>query len=49
MADRWFCESHKLVRIIEIFTGNDVVVNSSKVKMAHGELNRRVVKLAPVF
>ena len=36
-------------RIIEIFTGNDGVVRSARVKMAHGELNRPVVKLAPVF
>ena len=36
-------------RIIEIFTGNDGVVRSARVKTAHGELNRPVVKLAPVF
>ena len=42
------CE-YKLGRIIEIFTGNDGVVRSARVKMAHGELNRPVVKLAPVF
>ena len=35
--------------INEIFTGNDGVVRSTRVKMAHGELNRPVVKLAPVF
>ena len=35
--------------IIEIFTVNDGVVRSAIVKMAHGELNRPVVKLAPVF
>ena len=40
---------YKLGRIIEIFTGNDGVVRSARVKMAHGELNRPVVKLAPVF
>ena len=34
---------------MEIFTGNDGVVRSARVKMAHGELNRPVVKLAPVF
>ena len=42
------CE-YKLGRIIEIFTGNDGVVRSARVKKAHGELNRPVVKLAPVF
>ena len=35
--------------IIEVNTGNDVVVRSARVKMAHGELNRPVVKLEPVF
>ena len=40
---------YKFGRIIEIFTGNDDVVRSARVKMAHGELNRPVVKLAPVF
>ena len=42
------CE-YKLGRIIAIFPGNDGVVRSARVKMAHGELNRPVVKLAPVF
>ena len=42
------CEN-KLGRIFEIFTGNDGVVRSARVEMAHGELNRPVVKLAPVF
>ena len=42
------CE-YKLGRIIEIFTGKDGVVRSARVKMAHGELKRAVVKLAPVF
>ena len=42
------CE-YKFGRIIEIFTGNDGVVRSARVKMAHGELNRPVVQLAPVF
>ena len=42
------CE-YKLGRILEIFTGNVGVVRSARVKMAHGELNRPVVKLAPVF
>ena len=42
------CE-YKLGQIIEIFTVNDGVVRSARVKMAHGELNRPVVKLAPVF
>ena len=42
------CE-YKLGRIIEIFTGNDGVVRSARVKMGHGELYRPVVKLVPVF
>ena len=42
------CE-YTLGRIIEIFTGNDGAVRSARVKMAHGELNLQVVKLAPVF
>ena len=42
------CE-YKLGRIIEIFTGNDGVVRSARVKMAHGDLNQPVVKSAPVF
>ena len=42
------CE-YKLGQIIEIFTGNDGVVRSARLKMAHGVLNRPVVKLAPVF
>ena len=40
---------YKLGRFIEVFTGNDGVVRSARVKMAHGELNRPVVKLSPVF
>ena len=40
---------YKLGRIIEIFTGNDGVVRSARVKMARVELNRPVVKLSPVF
>ena len=42
------CE-YKFGPIIEIFTGSDGVVRSAKVKMAHGELNPPVVKIAPVF
>ena len=42
------CE-YKLGRIIEIVTGNAGVLRSAKAKIAHGELNRPVVKLAPVF
>ena len=34
---------YKLQRVIEIFPGNNGVVSSARVKMAHGELNRRVV------
>ena len=40
---------YNLGRIVEIFTGNDCVVRSARVKLAHGELNRPVVKLASVF
>ena len=40
---------YKLGRILETITGNDGVVRSARVKMAHGELNLPVVKLAPVF
>ena len=40
---------YKLGRIIKISTRNDSVVRSARVKLAHGELNRPVVKLAPVF
>ena len=36
-------------QINEILTGNVGFVRSARVKMAHGELNRPVVKLAPVF
>ena len=36
-------------QILEILFGNDGVVRSAIVKMAHEELNRPVVKLAPVF
>ena len=43
---RW---EFKWGRILEIFTGNDEVVRSARVKMAHGELNRQIVSLAPVF
>ena len=32
-----------------IFTDNDLVVRSVRVKMAHGDLNQPVVKLAPVY
>ena len=42
------CE-YKLGRIIEIFTGNDGVVRPERVNMAHGELNRPVVKLRQYF
>ena len=38
------CE-YKLGQIIEFFTGNDGILRSARVKMAHGELNRPVVKL----
>ena len=39
---------YKLERILGIFTGNDGDVQSTRVKMAHGELNRPVIKLAPI-
>ena len=42
------CE-YKLGSIVEVFTGSNGVVRSARVKMAHGELKRPVVKLAPVF
>ena len=42
------CE-YKLGKILDIFTGNDGVVRSARVKMAHGELKPPVVKSAPVF
>ena len=42
------CE-YKMGRISEIYTGNDGVVRSARVKMAHEELNRPLVKLTPVF
>ena len=42
------CE-YKLGRIIKICSGKDSVVRSARVKMAHGELYRPTVKLAPVF
>ena len=42
------CE-YKFGGIIEIFTGNDGVVRPARVKNAHGELTRPVVKLAMVF
>ena len=42
------CE-YKLGLIMEVFTGNDGVVISARVKKAHGELKLPVVKLAPEF
>ena len=42
------CE-YKMGRVIQVFKGNDGVVRSARFKMAHGEFNRPVVKLAPVF
>ena len=35
--------------LVEVFTGADGVVRSAKFNLAHGELKRPVVKLAPVF
>ena len=42
------CE-YKMGRVIRVFKGDDGIGRSARVKMAHGELNRPVVKLAPVF
>ena len=42
------CE-YKMGRVINVFKGDDGVVRSARVKVAHGEFNRPVVKLAPVF
>ena len=42
------CEQ-KMGRFIKVFKGDDGVVRSARVKMAHREFNRPVVKLAPVF
>ena len=42
------CEC-KMGRVIKVFKGDDGVVRSARVKMVHGEFNRPVVKLAPVF
>ena len=42
------CE-YKLGRLLKIYSGDNGVVRSARVKMAHGELNRPVVKLAQEF
>ena len=42
------CE-YKMGRVIQVLKGHDGVVRSARVKMAHGEFNRPVVKLAIVF
>ena len=42
------CE-YKMRRVIKVFKGDDGVVRLARVKMAHGEFNRPVVKLAPVI
>ena len=42
------CE-YKMGRVIQVFKGHDDVVRSARLKMAHGEFNRPVVELAPVF
>ena len=42
------CE-YKMGRVIKVFKGDDGFVRSARVKMANGEFNRPVVKLAPVF
>ncbi|XP_075239333.1 uncharacterized protein LOC142334891 [Convolutriloba macropyga] len=40
---------YKMGRGIQVFKGHDGVVQSARVKMAHVEFNRPVVKLAPVL
>ena len=40
---------YKLGRVIQVLKGDDGVDRSPRVKMEHGEFNRLVVKLAPVF
>ena len=42
------CE-YKMGRVNKVFKGDNGVVRSARVKMAHGEFNRPVVTLAPVF
>ena len=42
------CEC-KVGRFIKVFKGDDGVERSARVKMAQGEFNRPVVKLAPAF
>ena len=42
------CEN-KIARAIQISKGGDSVVQSTRVKIAHGECNRPVVKLANLF
>ena len=40
---------YKMGRVIKVFKGDYGVVGSARVKMAHGDFIRPVVKLAPVF
>ena len=40
---------YKMGRVIKVLKGDDGVVRSARVKMAHRDFNRPVVKLAPVF
>ena len=40
---------YKMGQVIQLFKSNDHVVRSARVKMAHVEFSRPVVKLAPVF
>ena len=51
VGGRWFSEKmwNKMGRIIKVFKGDDGVVRWARVIMAHGQINRPVVKLAPVF
>ena len=39
----------KIGQVIEMFKGDNGVVRSARVKMAHGEFNRLLVKFAPVL
>ena len=41
------CE-YKMGRVSKVFKGDEGVVHSARVKMAHGEFNRPVLKLEPV-
>ena len=40
---------YKMGRVIQVFKGDDGVIQSARIKMAHGENNRSVLKLAHNF